>query len=437
MSFINWKKCLTGPKHLLKLIAIILCLCVACYQLSECFSKILHPPVSTYYNFDLNETLSFPALTICRNPAFKTGVLSKYNISSGGPKYSQAWRNFQFSKYKMQDFFDEATYSITEVFPLYGFDTLTANVITSSFLHAELGKCFVFTPVNETTSWSSTGYSFYLNHTETERKLSKYGVSLSGYHVHIHDRKDVYMIPKFIDHSSDYFYIENGEDVRLNLRVQSFIQLSRKEEFCNDSYDYSKSLCETRCYFKRITEEIGCSTPWLVNENLPQCDTYNKTKDLINLYDGAGKDYIKQCNCPKACRINAYTSFLENRRDIDLPRSELSITFSTNIVTLMKEILGYDWNLFLSDLGGSLGFLLGISVIGIIGTLENFINAIRKNNEELSLNSKSMANVNEVETIYDIKEMKKIKPNKEFVIDNNNQYIPQKETHDFVSINKY
>ena len=35
--------------------------------------------------------------------------------------------------------------------------------------------------------------------------------------------------------------------------------------------------------------------------------------------------------------------------------------------------LGYDWSLFISDLGGSLGFLLGLSVLGIIGIFERII----------------------------------------------------------------
>lgn len=39
----------------------------------------------------------------------------------------------------------------------------------------------------------------------------------------------------------------------------------------------------------------------------------------------------------------------------------------------MEEVLGYDWNVFLSDIGGSLGFLLGLSVIGALGLVEQII----------------------------------------------------------------
>lgn len=42
------------------------------------------------------------------------------------------------------------------------------------------------------------------------------------------------------------------------------------------------------------------------------------------------------------------------------------------MVTVLEEKPGYDWNSFLSDIGGSLGFFLGLSVVGALGVLENF-----------------------------------------------------------------
>lgn len=54
----------------------------------------------------------------------------------------------------------------------------------------------------------------------------------------------------------------------------------------------------------------------------------------------------------------------------------MTIKFNSNLVTTMKEVLGYDWNLFLSDLGGSLGFLLGISVLGLVNMFEETVNIL-------------------------------------------------------------
>lgn len=50
----------------------------------------------------------------------------------------------------------------------------------------------------------------------------------------------------------------------------------------------------------------------------------------------------------------------------------------------MEEVVGYDWNNFLADLGGSLGFLLGLSVLGIIALAEDLFSCFLKNKNKQS-----------------------------------------------------
>lgn len=45
--------------------------------------------------------------------------------------------------------------------------------------------------------------------------------------------------------------------------------------------------------------------------------------------------------------------------ELNAPNSIISLYYSSNLVTKLSEVVGYDWNQFLSDIGGSLGFLLG------------------------------------------------------------------------------
>lgn len=63
-----------------------------------------------------------------------------------------------------------------------------------------------------------------------------------------------------------------------------------------------------------------------------------------------------------------------------MPESNLSLYFSSNLVTVMDEVLGYDWNNFISDMGGSLGFLLGLSVIGALSLVEQIFLLVFDNN---------------------------------------------------------
>ena len=47
--------------------------------------------------------------------------------------------------------------------------------------------------------------------------------------------------------------------------------------------------------------------------------------------------------------------------------------YSTNVVSVIEEKLGYDLTQFVADMGGSIGFLLGLSVLGLIAALENIL----------------------------------------------------------------
>jgi hypothetical protein len=59
--------------------------------------------------------------------------------------------------------------------------------------------------------------------------------------------------------------------------------------------------------------------------------------------------------------------------------SQLYLFYNSRMVQVAEEHLAYDWSLFLSDLGGSLGFLLGLSVLGIIGIVERLIDLLYGN----------------------------------------------------------
>lgn len=77
--------------------------------------------------------------------------------------------------------------------------------------------------------------------------------------------------------------------------------------------------------------------------------------------------------------------------------------YSSKLVTVMEEIHGYDWNGFLADIGGSLGFFLGISVIGIFGIFDDFIKficgspklaeEIKKKEDEFNCNSLTVSKI--------------------------------------------
>lgn len=111
-------------------------------KLSECFTKLYRPPITTHSHFDLNESVSYPAITFCRDPPYKEEVLKvslmdvsylkraliidifaikAYNLSYH-PKFSNAWRNFKFDAVDLNNLFQNATYGKNEFFGQYGLD---------------------------------------------------------------------------------------------------------------------------------------------------------------------------------------------------------------------------------------------------------------------------------------------------------------------------
>lgn len=75
----------------------------------------------------------------------------------------------------------------------------------------------------------------------------------------------------------------------------------------------------------------------------------------------------------------------------------------------MHEVLGYDFNMFVADLGGSLGFLLGLSVLGVVGALAQAIKA-----------AFTKSKPRDVERVDVVEKMN----NKEAEMKNNSQYYP-------------
>lgn len=113
--------CLNDPKRLIKYVVLAVCSIAVVFQLTECFSKLFNPPIATHSYFDLNETVSYPALTFCRNPAYKEPVMQYYNMSVH-PRLTNQWRRFRFGEHDLGAVFDNMSYATGETLILYSLD---------------------------------------------------------------------------------------------------------------------------------------------------------------------------------------------------------------------------------------------------------------------------------------------------------------------------
>lgn len=130
----------------------------------ECVNKLLKPPVSTHSNFELNETMHYPAITFCRNPPFKKDVLAvsiihftisvinssisfqKFNLSYH-PTITSGWRNFSFNDKTLADVYEQATYTSEEFFRSFSLGKNSSNVKIVMSLHFSYGRCYTVIPL--------------------------------------------------------------------------------------------------------------------------------------------------------------------------------------------------------------------------------------------------------------------------------------------------
>lgn len=113
--------------------------------------KLLWPPISTHSNFDLNETMHYPAVTFCRDPPFKRYIMEKYNLSYH-PSITSSWKYFPFNEKTLADLYEDATYKSDEFFIKYGLGGSRENVKVVMSLHFSYGRCYTLIPLVSTIS---------------------------------------------------------------------------------------------------------------------------------------------------------------------------------------------------------------------------------------------------------------------------------------------
>ncbi|KAI8436492.1 hypothetical protein MSG28_010047, partial [Choristoneura fumiferana] len=268
-------------------------------KITACVQKLIFIPITTYTHFDFNETLMYPSLTFCRQPPYKFDKMEEYGLYSH-PRFTSVWRNFNFSRTTLD----------------------------------ELCCCHI-------AAWFCPGQ---MPHIDT-KEVAVYNGGLI-----------------------DYLYVNTGETIDVKLTVDQYEKISRDEDPCVSWENYSANECTTNYVSTLVGEAAGCSGPWMTSD-LPRCDNYNDMRNLITTYINVYEDH--NCTiCPRICRAYLYNAFVTFRRsdytwdsaqkvwalsfgDAVL-ETHLYLHFNTMMVSVYEERHNYDFNLFISDLGGSI-----------------------------------------------------------------------------------
>ncbi|KAG5675245.1 hypothetical protein PVAND_005160 [Polypedilum vanderplanki] len=365
-----------NPKKLIRLFILSDCCIIVFFQLWHFKSKFLWPPTSTYLDFHLNESMYYPAITFCREPSFKNEVMSKYNLSFH-PSITTSWKNFPFNETSLADLYEEATYTRDEFFGSYWLDGKSENIDIVMTLHFSYGKCYTLLPLVTTDlPWKQSGYEVILYH-DFKKELfqesrDEFGFR-QGWNMYLHEPREEFT--EYGISSSgriENLFLEVNEEIELKMQVNHYSQFRGRGSVCSDDVIRSASICREKCVLRYVEDSIDCSGPWMKKPETSLCNNYDKVKGLINEY----KNSEKECGCMNPCETTIYSSFVMNRKIYDkhdVPSSKISIYFTSKMVTNLEERSGYDSAQFVADMGGSLSFLLGLSVIGFIIVLEKIL----------------------------------------------------------------
>ncbi|XP_037803586.1 acid-sensing ion channel 1-like [Penaeus monodon] len=192
-----------------------------------------------------------------------------------------------------------------------------------------------------------------------------------GFKILIHDPRD----DPVIDLRTHGTTLMEGwvKDVRVAVREFKTIPTNRRP--CIATPTYSSSQCISMCFLRTLYDETKCLMPYMSASVAPTgepCRTpeqyrlaIEKEQDL--LFYG-GWSHVK-CNCLKQCNEDIYSTYTEAAKTSG-KSAKLRVFFQDLTYDEVSEDIAYGAIALLCDIGGTLGLLLGASVLTFIEFVE-------------------------------------------------------------------
>ncbi|CAG0886790.1 unnamed protein product [Darwinula stevensoni] len=127
----------------------------------------------------------------------------------------------------------------------------------------------------------------------------------------------------------------------------------------------------------------SCVGPWLTASKKPLCRKAEEYTRFIQEYeDLIGTTNASRCNqrCPRRCQSVRFRPILETNNignSENMPSAWINFYFPSMEVEVLEEQWSYDILEMLGELGGSLGIMLGFSLLSIYDLLDVALSNIR------------------------------------------------------------
>ena len=394
------------------LAAILLCV----YQISFNVAMYLEKSTILSSSFEESAASKLPPITICPYPPFHPRRLASLGIDIDGDHY-KVKENLQDLKgidptMNAKFLWDKAGWKLGEVVKsvrlsneMFNYDSMISSSMYWYKLYSPIGPCFTLipplyesevvielheTPIVDLCSWTIDDVTYEFNGDDGDcDKVSKFCNTSCGLESHIYysgHRSDAWVILFHKNFVTGNYNEESGEYIFHEKEVQSLLdgeytvrtvtksansdltlrmyvsQVDSKliKQSCEPNEKYDQSVCNGKCISKTIRQSLYCQaivSPDILSQNISGlCSSTNQIGQIINT-----QSYICDDIClPRCVRTYAKQNLFE------IPVShELKIEqkLSSRDIHVEYEFEIYSLSHLMSDVGGCLGFFLGISAL--------------------------------------------------------------------------
>ncbi|XP_037076875.1 uncharacterized protein LOC119098051 [Pollicipes pollicipes] len=331
-----------------------------------------------------------PALTICHNNKFKKEAVEKMSLpgvslldwlNNDAPAFSL----LDWDDYNLDEFFAAANYKWEDMVTKCTIGNVNCSDLgTIRPVHTPLlGACATLrTNTTVGRSMLSGQLNLVLSEAGSFADLEHDGWSLFV-HEHSVQLDDFALFTGVVTHIKLYV----NSSISVKLTTNAFSQLPDGNA-CSEQPSNAAQSCLERCLFgKAGIDRPSCHVPWIsASANQPPCTTYQQFKnasgldELSSFNESLMAVVSASCGCRFPCRWDEYVSSTPYRVNIDETRApgdaprrrpasgvitELTLWLSTTLLKT-EQAVAYPLDQFLSDVGGSLGLMIGGSLLTIV-----------------------------------------------------------------------
>ena len=138
-----------------------------------------------------------------------------------------------------------------------------------------------------------------------------------------------------------------------------------------DHSKYSYGACLDRCMANIILSECG-ALPEAFQDYIPEARIINNGNESLPCFGKMLMEYLQNpkllsgCNCPQLCTQTLYTATRNLVRSNTEKIWVIRIRFKSKMVNIIKEYPLYRMEELISQVGGSCGLFLGMSILSVV-----------------------------------------------------------------------